>query len=176
MSSVSSCWCLYKHTSPSGKVYIGIAKDVKHRWRNNGSGYKGSNRIWYAIQKYGWDNFKHEIIMDGLTREEASEREKEYIALYNATDERFGYNLTSGGYDGIPCKESVEKTRAALLGHSVSTRVRDALSDYHSIEVICLETLEVYKSAKIAGEETGIPAARRGIQPSFQCGKAQKLR
>lgn len=47
-------WCVYMHTSPSNKVYIGITCDVKHRWRSNGEGYKGGTRIYYAIKKYGW--------------------------------------------------------------------------------------------------------------------------
>ena len=68
---MNNLWCVYKHTSPSGKVYIGIAKDVKHRWRNNGAGYKGSTRIANAIKKYGWDKLKHEILFQNLTREEA---------------------------------------------------------------------------------------------------------
>lgn len=155
-------WSLYKHTSPSGKVYIGITKNINERWGCQGKKYKGSNRIWYAIQKYGWDNFKHEIIMDGLTREEASEREKEYIAMYNSTDERFGYNLTSGGFDGVPCQESIEKTRAALLGHSVPTYIREAISNAQSIEIICLETHEVFKSAREAEKKTGICSSSIG--------------
>ena len=33
-------YCVYKHTSPSGKVYVGITKlKPKYRW-NNGKGYK----------------------------------------------------------------------------------------------------------------------------------------
>lgn len=36
-------WILYRHTSPSGKVYIGITfKSVNKRW-NGGDGYLGYN-------------------------------------------------------------------------------------------------------------------------------------
>lgn len=32
-------YCVYKHTSPSGKVYVGITElKPKYRW-NNGKGY-----------------------------------------------------------------------------------------------------------------------------------------
>lgn len=156
------CWSLYKHTSPSGKVYIGIAKDVKHRWRANGKGYKGSTRIWYAIQKYGWNNFKHEIIADGLTREEASGLEKLTIAKYKSTDPMYGYNLTEGGYDGVPCEETRRRVSAALSGHEVSDDVRAALSDFHSIKVICLENMTVYKNAKEAGSALGVCSSSVG--------------
>lgn len=34
-------YCVYKHTTPSKKVYIGMTgQDPEKRWRN-GSGYKG---------------------------------------------------------------------------------------------------------------------------------------
>lgn len=58
-------YCVYKHTSPSGKVYAGITKlKPKYRW-NNGKGYtRTDEQILFkrAIIKYGWDNFTHTII------------------------------------------------------------------------------------------------------------------
>lgn len=159
---MSDEWSLYKHTSPSGKVYIGIAKDVKHRWRANGSGYKGCTMFRFAIQKYGWENFTHEILAKGLSREEASALEKHLIAEYKSTDPRYGYNLTDGGYDGIQSKESRIRKSNSLKGHAVSESAREKLRDSRSIEVICIETNQVFKSAKEASKATGICAASIG--------------
>lgn len=93
-------YCVYKHTSPSGKVYIGItAQRVKKRWQA-GFGYKRNSHFWNAIQKYGWDNFSHEILYTGLTAEEAFEEEKRLIAEYKSNDQKFGYNLSCGGESG----------------------------------------------------------------------------
>lgn len=73
-------WCVYKHTSPSGGIYIGITKQNPIvRW-NNGFGYKRNPHFYNAIQKYGWNNFQHEIIFSNLTQEEA---EKCYLRLLN---------------------------------------------------------------------------------------------
>ena len=59
-------YCVYKHTSPSNKVYIGItSQEPERRWQN-GYGYATQQLFWRAIQKYGWDNFKHEIIAEKL--------------------------------------------------------------------------------------------------------------
>lgn len=149
-------WSVYKHTSPSGKVYIGIAKDVKHRWRNNGSGYKGSTRIWYAIQKYGWDNFKHDIVAEKLTRQEACDMEIALIEKYKSTDPTFGYNLTSGGQHGTLSQESISKLSASLMGHPVSDEVRAILSDAHRIPIICVETQEVFDSARDVANKMGL--------------------
>lgn len=92
-----SKWTVYKHTSPSGKVYIGITSRKPHvRW-NNGKGYVGNDYFIKAIEKYGWDNFEHEILYENLTKEIAEAKEIELIAMYNSTDRECGYNISSGG-------------------------------------------------------------------------------
>lgn len=149
-------WSVYKHTSPSGKVYVGIAQDVHHRWRGDGSGYKGSTRIWYAIQKYGWENFKHEILAHGLTLQGASELEKTLIRLYKATDANYGYNLRSGGYDGTNHPETRKKLSEALKGHSVSDKVRNLFKERNSIPVICIETGEIFESSADAANKMNL--------------------
>ena len=63
---------IYKHTLTldcphKGWSYIGQTDNAEPntRWQN-GLGYKHCTVFWRAIQKYGWDNFSHEIIEDGL--------------------------------------------------------------------------------------------------------------
>lgn len=93
-------YSVYKHTTPSGKVYIGLtSKNPKERW-DGGHGYKHNPHFWSAIQKYGWNNIKHEIIQDGLTSEEASELEYRLINEYDSTNQSKGYNLREGGSIG----------------------------------------------------------------------------
>ena len=90
-------YIVYSHTSPSNKKYIGITcQSPNERWRN-GNGYKNNDYFSRAIQKYGWDNFKHEILATNLSHDEACEKEIELIAKYNTTDNQFGYNITKGG-------------------------------------------------------------------------------
>lgn len=90
-------YCVYKHTSPSGKVYIGITmKNPLKRWAN-GLGYCRQSYFFNAILKYGWDNFTHEILYTGLTKEEACQKEIELIALYRSNQRKYGYNISSGG-------------------------------------------------------------------------------
>ena len=93
-------WCVYKHTSPSNKVYIGITcQKTENRWRKNGQGYKSCVVFYNAIQKYGWDNFQHEILEDNLTQNEACDLEIKYIKKYNSQVPN-GYNVDKGGYSG----------------------------------------------------------------------------
>ena len=102
---------IYKYTSPSNKIYIGITgKDVKYRWQN-GYGYIHNNNKHFenAILKYGWDNIKHEILFTELTKEEACLMEKFYIALYNTTNKKYGYNQTYGGESGVKHTDETKK-------------------------------------------------------------------
>ncbi len=51
-------FCVYKHTSPSGKVYIGITCKVPEiRWGTNGYYYRKQTVFYNAIKQYGWENF-----------------------------------------------------------------------------------------------------------------------
>ena len=67
------------HTSPSNKKYIGITSlKPEYRW-NKGNGYKTQTVFYRAIQKYGWDNFKHEIIDHADNEIDANILEHKYI-------------------------------------------------------------------------------------------------
>lgn len=92
------CYVVYKHTSPSNKVYIGVTcqNPPEKRWAN-GKGYNDNKHFSRAISKYGWQNFLHEILFAGLTKEQAIEKEIELIAKYNATNRDYGYNIALGG-------------------------------------------------------------------------------
>ena len=73
-------YCVYKHIFPNNKVYIGVTcRKPEYRW-DNGNGYTNTQRkIYNAIQKYGWENVKHEILFENLTKEEAEQKEIELI-------------------------------------------------------------------------------------------------
>jgi predicted GIY-YIG superfamily endonuclease len=91
-------WCLYKHTCPNGKIYIGITNNLKRRWKAMGEEYHSCKKFYYAIRKYGWTNIAHEVLVDNLTKEEAGNLEKEYIANHHSTNPKYGYNMTTGGF------------------------------------------------------------------------------
>lgn len=110
-------YCVYKHTAPNGKVYIGITGiNPLHRW-NRGHGYQNNPHFWNAIVKYGWDNFKHEILFDGLSKEEACLKEIELIAEHKSNNSELGYNRDNGGNcSGKMSDETKQKISASLTG------------------------------------------------------------
>ena len=64
-------YCVYLHTNKiNGKVYVGLTSmSPEERWKN-GKGYCNNSHFKSAIEKYGWDNFEHEIIKRGLTKDD----------------------------------------------------------------------------------------------------------
>ena len=94
-------YCVYCHTFPNGKKYIGITKtSIDKRWRY-GAGYNTQPKIARAIAKYGWKNITHEVLAVGLDRDKANEMEQYYIAKYDTYNN--GYNATIGGDNIITC-------------------------------------------------------------------------
>ena len=93
--SDEKCYYLYMHKFPNNKVYIGLTKQIpQNRW-SNGNGYKQQQKIYNAIQKYGWENIEHIILYDKLTQKEAQKLEIEYIEKYDSVEN--GYNDHIGG-------------------------------------------------------------------------------
>ena len=164
-------YTVYRLTSPSNKVYIGItSRSAKQRW-NNGIGYKRCPAMNGAIKKYGWDNFKKEILLENTTESEAKALETLLIKIHKSNDPRFGYNRTEGG-DGTTGHYPSEETRKKMgkahkgnkyaLGHKHTEEWKKANSiringanNGHARKVICLETLKVYDTMTQARKETG---------------------
>lgn len=84
-------WAVYYHLLPNGRYYIGIAKDTKLRWLN-GEGYRANKEFYSDIKKHNWKNIEHKIIHTFKTEAEAKQLETFLIFIYNASDNRFGYN------------------------------------------------------------------------------------
>ena len=152
-------YCVYKHISPSGKVYIGItSNDPRRRW-NSGHGYRQCKGFWNAIQKYGWSNIAHEILYTGLTKSEAERIEKELIEKYRSTDSRFGYNILPGGdaTQGVPAwNKGLPKELQPHYGKAQPIEVREKIAKTLSKAIVCVETNIVYDSAQQASKELGV--------------------
>lgn len=112
-------YVVYKHTSPSGKCYVGITScKPQVRWGINGCNYitKINNRYKHpyfapAILKYGWENFTHEIILTNISKSEAVYTEKYLIQWYKLHGQ--SYNLTAGG-DGVLHLKMSKRTKEIL--------------------------------------------------------------
>lgn len=111
---------VYKHTSPSGKIYIGITQQRPTKRWGSGCNYDYNDHFINAIRKYGWQNFTHEILCEGLSREEARAKEIELIALYDSTNRDKGYNVSPGG--GSPGEDTAVKIRTTREERGIGMR------------------------------------------------------
>lgn len=161
-------YCIYKHTTPNGKVYIGqTCREPNIRWAN-GYGYR--HQMFYnAIQKYGWDKIIHEILFEGLSKEEADQKEIELIAYYDSTNPEKGYNIAFGGVStlGVKCleetkrkiseahkgmrrsEESIRKQSETLKGHVHSEETKKKIGKANSKRVWSNESKEKLRQANI---------------------------
>ncbi len=166
-------YTLYKHTTPSGKIYIGITRsNTRRRWRG-GKGYD-TQLFGRAVRKYGWENIKHEVLLTGLTREKAEWWEKRLIKKYRSNNPKYGYNQTLGGNlrgeypeeakmrisflnfgkrHGPPSMETRKKISKALIGNKNGISGRP---------VKCLTTGQVFNTIKEAGEYFGVSSQNIG--------------
>ena len=161
---------LYCHTNKlNNKRYYGITcRNPIKRWGCNGYNYKSSPHFYSAIQKYGWDNFTHEIIYETDNKQEIEYLERFYIEKYKTFISDFGYNIELGGnYKGKHSKEVCQKISESKIGKPRSEETKKKVSDGlkgkmvgckngRSKAVICLTTGEVYESMNIASTNTGV--------------------
>lgn len=88
---------VYKHTNlVNHKSYIGItSQKCENRWGINGKGYELQPKFYHAIQKYGWNNFQHDILYTNLDKETALKIEADLIKTYDTIEN--GYNISPYG-------------------------------------------------------------------------------
>lgn len=130
-------YSVYRHISPSGKVYVGITcQPVEHRW-NHGRGYMNLKKTIFksTIIKYGWDNIKHEVLFTELPEWRAKRLEVSLIRHYKNLG--ISLNVTDGG-DGChgvtPWNKGIkvpyEKSNKLKGGH-LTEEHKKKLSDAH---------------------------------------------
>lgn len=155
---------VYCHTNKiNSKRYIGITnRTIAQRSGTNGVNYKNGTRFYNAILKYGWDNFTHEILEENLTREEASKREKYYIKLYNTTDDRFGYNICTGG-DNNFTRRPLTKNQKELVSKTTKRAMNEPNRRKHMLEVYKSKNW-IEKNSKSAKQQWELTNLRQKVQ------------
>lgn len=118
--------CVYVHTNKiNGKKYVGqTCTSLEKRSGQEGQGYLHKNKegkyvqplFAAAILKYGWDNFSHEVLAEGLSFDEANEMEQKIIKEFDTTNPEHGYNIREGGLNSPMSEESKIKLSESLTG------------------------------------------------------------
>ena len=129
---------VYRHIrhDKNQPFYIGVGLSNDNYFRAYQKSKTKRSSYWHNISKYGYDV---EILFDGLSKDQAIEKEKEFIKLYGRADNNTGIlcNLTDGGeYPPIMIgennpmkrKECREKLSASINGKKFSNSHKHKLS------------------------------------------------
>ena len=116
---------MYMYTSPSGKSYVGQSRrDARHRKNEHKSSASGCHALRHAMQKYGMQAMKYEVLEDDVPVLDLDRRELYWVEFHGTLQPR-GYNLIRPGQfrDKLGAVRT-HKTRCAEVMGSQSKRQR----------------------------------------------------
>ena len=123
---------IYKTTNLiDGKIYIG----QKSKKLNDNEYYGSGILIKQAINKYGKENFKKEIIEYCENKKELDLKEQYWIKKLKTRDLKIGYNIQCGGLGGDTLSthpkrnEIIQKISMAGIGRLCTKETKQKLSD-----------------------------------------------
>lgn len=163
---------VYKHTSPEGKVYIGItSQDPERRWIG-GFGYASNTAFFVDIVRLGWDNFDHEVLASGLCETDALKLEQELITAHHSNWPDRGYNVSAS-----PSKPRVVKQRDdPRSSPNVVPKDPSEIRSWRGggstpKKVRCVELDVIYPSARAAARSIGVVpnSLRQAIAAGHRC-------
>jgi len=113
---------------------------IKLRFQNHLSAARCGHDyvIGKAIRKYGEDKFYVELLEECLV-EELNEREMYWIKFFNATNNKFGYNMSIGGnYTVKPAKELDEQEVISMFNSGIGAYNLAKLLHVHPYRVAAI--------------------------------------
>ena len=107
--------------------YVGqTCRTLEKRAGGNMTNYRDCEKFWEAIEAYGTNCWRVEILWDGLTLDEANIYEQVEIRD-NETLYPYGYNLNEGGNSYNASEETRRKMSQARMGHRLSKEHKEKL-------------------------------------------------
>lgn len=142
---------IYKAEFPNGKVYIGKSKDfdsrkIKHSYSTRYYNTKLTN----AINKYGFDSIKWEIIFETEDINIINQKEIEFISKYDSI--KNGYNTSTGGDGGDTISNNPR--RLDIIKQQLKSKGYDSDNYYVDIsEIVSKYLLDDYINNKLSMRE-----------------------
>lgn len=155
---------VYCHTNKAnGKKYVGITSQRPlERWQN-GKHYSRHKAFYSDILKYGWENFRHEVLYSGLSEEEAKKKESNLIIEWDLLNDELGYNKQKGGKIPKQSASTIEKLSELNKGdknpfynRKHTKKTKELMKENRPKKsVVCIETGVIYESTREAQRQTG---------------------
>lgn len=150
-------WVVYRHIRLDKNIpfYIGIGKDINRPYNK-----KDRSNFWKRI--IGKTEYTVEILFDNLTKDQAINKEVEFIELYGRVDLKTGSlcNMTCGGDGTGKLNDDLEFIRrkkiiSSLTGkkQSLASKVKNCVSQKNRMPVIIdgIEYLSLRQASIVLG-------------------------
>jgi len=144
----------------NNKIYIGQTKNFKQRLSQYRSAFNrkyNKQLLHKAFVKYGFANFKFEVIAMAKNLEDANEAEKDLIRQYNSDNFLIGYNVSSGG-------TNFEKNEA--IRNNISKGLRNHYAN--NVSILKGKPQPQWLREKISKGSMGKPGTNKGKKFSEQ--------
>lgn len=147
---------IYKVTNIiNNKIYIGQTiheLEIRKRQHENAFKYGAKNAFAKAINKYGKENFRWEIIDKANSIDELNKKEEYYIKFYHSLTTENGYNIKYGGNNNIMPDVVKKKISIAQLGEKNHMYGKTGALNSTSKKVINITTNMIFDSASEAAK------------------------
>lgn len=136
---------IYKITNlVNNKIYIGQAVNLFQRWCSHKGCYDDCY-IHRAIKKYGWTNFKFEVL-EICEKDKLIEKEQFYLDFYKSYNRNIGYNIrkfadTKFGYNHS--QETKDKISKAKKCRKASLEERMKRSEFSKLRPVSEKFLKM---------------------------------
>lgn len=130
---------IYRITSPSGRIYVGQAKNIKARWRDYYGLYSsviGQTMLYRSLKKYGVEEHAFEVI-ENCTEQDLNTRERYWQDLHDVLNGGLNCVLQESGEKRRVFSEETRKkmseaqigSKSHLYGKKLTQETRKKMSE-----------------------------------------------
>jgi group I intron endonuclease len=142
---------IYKLTNTiNNKIYIGKSINLSHRLSSHKYA-RGPLVVSRAIKKYGWKNFRVDILesFDHIEKDDLLQREAKWIKELDATNPLIGYNILSFSSDCSGRKHTREELKKMRQPRSKQSKINITIGNQNKnnqpVKQLSIQTGEVIK-------------------------------
>lgn len=174
-------YSVYLHVFPDKKKYVGCTSmPLRNRW-DGGLGYANQKRMFAAILKFGWENIKHFVLLEGLDKKTAQIIEAMLICEWKTYLPGKGYNAVvphikppdEFAFPEYAKREVLDEWSETVKKRWDTRNQKCSSQGYKCKPVRLVETGEVFTSGILAARYIGVSARllnRAAKNPEVTCG------
>jgi group I intron endonuclease len=137
----------------NNKMYIGLTNDISRRRREHLSALRNNKHENRHLQN-SWNFYKEEsfvfYVLEECSTDMLDEREKYYISKYQSNNDKFGYNMESGGRSEQEVSDETRKKMSdSLKGREFSEEHKLKISKALTGREFSDESKEKMRQAKV---------------------------